>query len=166
MKGQITKMKIFKYLAFGIVIVFLSIALYRNFIYYTIPFNPIKEYESESKFEFYITKNLPDGEGINTSCQDTEACGSVLAYLSNLNLKPLKDKAATELITYDSNTYFTGMMKLSETEKIFISDISVDTPNILHLNSSIPYFKSGYYQIEDSTFDYDYIYELIGNKNE
>lgn len=159
-------MKIFKYLAFGIIIVILSIALYRNFIYYTIPFNPIKEYASESNFKFYITKNLPDGEGINTSCHDTEACRSVLEYLSNLNLKPLKDKSAHELLSYEKNTYFNGMLKFSESEKIFLSDISVDTPNILHLHSSIPYFKSGYYQIEDSTFDYDYIYELIDNKEE
>lgn len=162
---MIIQMKKMKYTAFAIVIVLLSIYLYKSFIYFTIPFNPIEEYASESQVDFFITKNLPDGDGVNAKCKDENTCGKVLEYLSELKLKPLKDKVAQEKLNYENTTYFSGALKLDDSELIFISDISVDTPNILRMSSSITGFKSGYYEVVDSEFDYDYIYNLI-SKNE
>ncbi|MCZ8542247.1 hypothetical protein [Psychrobacillus psychrodurans] len=159
-------MKKNKYLAIAIVLVLLSIYLYKSFIYYSIPFNPIKEYSTESDVDFYITKNLPDGEGVNAKCHDAKNCGLVLEYLSGLKLIPLKDKVAQKMLNYENATYFNGILKFNESEMIFISDISIDTPNVLRISSSITGFKDGYYEIEDSTFDYNYIYDLIGDTKE
>lgn len=160
-KVLVFKMKKIKYLAFGISIVLLSFYLYKNFIYYSIPFNPIKEYASESKIDFFMTKNIPDGEGINTKCKDTNTCDLVLEYFSDLKLVPIKDKAAYEMFKYENSTFYTGMLTFNESDKILISDISIDSPNSLHISSSIDGFKSGYYKIVDSAFDYNYIYNLI-----
>ena len=113
-----------------------------------------------------MTENLPDGEGIHASCHDTEACGLVLKYLSNLELKPITDKNAYDVMSFENSTYFTGMLKFNDSEMIFLSDISIDTPNILRLSSPIPGFRSGYYEVVDANFDYDYIHGLIGNKKE
>ncbi len=157
-------MKKNKYLAFAIVIVILlSVFVYKSFIYYQISFNPIKEFSSESLVDFHISKNLPDGESINAGCHDENTCGKVLEYLSNLKLVPLKDKVAQDMLNYEGETYFNGMLKFNESEVIFISDISIDTPNILRISSSITGFKDGYYKIKDSKFDYEYIYELISD---
>ncbi|CAM3299404.1 hypothetical protein FITA111629_15240 [Filibacter tadaridae] len=157
-------MKKIKYLAFAIVIVLLSIFLYKGFIYYKISFNPIKEFASESLVDFHISKNLPDGESVTAKCHDENTCGLVLEYLSNLKLVPLKDKAAQDMLNYENAIYFDGMLKFNESEVIFISDISIDTPNVLRISSSITGFKDGYYKIEDSKFDYDHIYELISTE--
>lgn len=131
-----------------------------------IPYNPIKEYATESQVDFHITKNLPDGEGVNAKCHDANTCGIVLEYLSDLKLIPLKDKTAQKMLNYENATYFNGMLKFNESEKIFISDISIDTPNVLHISSFITGFKDGYYEVVDSKFDYNYIYELISDNKE
>ncbi|WP_342536428.1 hypothetical protein [Sporosarcina sp. FSL K6-3508] len=154
-------MKKLLYSSFAIVLVLLSIYLYKGFIYYQIPFNPIKQYASEPNVDFYITKNLPDGDGVNAKCEDANTCGLILEYLSNLKLKPLKDKAAQAMLNYENATYYNGALRVNESEMIFISDISIDTSNILRISSSITGFKDGYYEIVDSTFDYNYIYGLI-----
>lgn len=108
-----------------------------------------------------MTKNIPDGEGINTKCKDTNTCDLVLEYFSDLKLVPIKDKAAYEMFKYENSTFYTGMLTFNESDKILISDISIDSPNLLHISSSIDGFESGYYKIVDSTFDYNYIYNLI-----
>ncbi|WOV83046.1 hypothetical protein PGH26_08850 [Sporosarcina jeotgali] len=154
-------MKKMKYLAFAIVLALISIYLYKGFIYYLIPFNPIKQYASESNVDFYITKNLPDGDGVNAKCEDANTCGLVLEYLSDLKLKPIKDKKAQAMLNYENATYYNGALRFNELDMIFISDISIDTPNILRISSSITGFKNGYYEIVDSKFDYNYIYDLI-----
>ncbi|MFC5604556.1 hypothetical protein [Sporosarcina koreensis] len=159
-------MRKIKYLTFAIIIVLLSLYLYENFIYYRFPFNPIKEYTSEPNIDFYFSRNLPNGEGITTKCQHANTCGLVLEYLSDLNLMPLKDNAAQGMLKYGNVTYFTGMLKFNESDKIFISDISIDTPNILRIYSPINGFKGGYYKIMDSKFDYNYIYNLTGDTEE
>lgn len=159
-------MKKIKYFAYAIVIVLLSIYIYQRFIYYRIPFNPITEYASESLVDFHISKNLPDGETINAKCHDANTCGLVLEYLSDLKLIPLKNKAAQDMLNYENAIYFTGMLKFNQSETIFISDISIDTLNVLRISSSITGFKDGYYQIVDSKFDHNYIYNLISDTEE
>lgn len=160
-------MKKNKYFAFALVIVLLlSVLVYKSFIYYQISFNPIKEFASESLVDFHISKNLPDGESVNAECHDENTCGKILEYLSNLKLVPLKDRVAQDMLNYESETYFNGMLKFNESEVIFISDISIDTPNVLRISSSITGFKDGYYKIKDSKFDYDHIYEWISDGKE
>ncbi|SDK47294.1 hypothetical protein [Sediminibacillus albus] len=161
-------MKKMKYLAFAIGIIFLSVYLYQNFIYYMIPFNPIEEYATESPVDFHITQNLPGGEEVNAKSHDPKTCDLVLEYLSNLNLKPLKDKDAWNALSKKENeTYLTGMVEFDQSGEIFISDLFIGNPDVLHISSSIAGFKrEGYYKIVDSTFDYDYIIDLIGNKGE
>ena len=132
-------MKKILYLVMAIIIVSLSsIYIYTNFIYYNISYNPIEEYKSESYVEFIITKNLPEGEETNVKCQDPNACKKVLEYLGSLNLKPLKDKTAIEMQNNESNTFYDGRLKFGESvasDTILISDISIDTPDIIRISS-------------------------------
>ena len=86
--------KMMMYSAFAIVLVLLSIYIYKGFIYYMVPYNPIKEYDSESLVDFHFTKNLSNGESDTVKCQDTDACDEALKYLSDLKLVPLKQKEA------------------------------------------------------------------------
>lgn len=157
-------MKKWKIISFMLVIALLSIYLYKSDLYYRIPFNPFEEYVAQSDTKVYMTKNLPDGNESSVKCEDTSTCDRIMEYLSGLNLVPLKDKKAYDLLMFDGKTYYTGMLKLNESDKIFLSDISEDTPNILLITSSIPEFKSGYYQVKDSTFDYDYLFDLMSEE--
>ncbi|WP_371069445.1 hypothetical protein [Sediminibacillus sp. JSM 1682029] len=161
-------MKRLKYLAFALGIIFLSVYLYQHFIYYMIPFNPLEEYATESPVDFHLTHNLSDGEEINAKTHDQKTCDLILEYLGNLELKPLKDKDARNALAKKENEgYITGMLKLDQSREIFISDLFINDPDVLHISSSIAGFKGeGYYKIVDSTFDYDYIMELIGNEEE
>ncbi|MFJ7973739.1 hypothetical protein [Psychrobacillus sp. NPDC096389] len=157
-----------KYLVFAIAIALLSIYLYQNFIYYQIPFNPIKEYVSESMVDFHITQNLPNGESVSVKCHEPDTCDLVLEYLSDLKLIPLKDKKAQKMISdKEHDTYLTGVLKFTESEEIFIKDIYIDDPTVLYISSANSGFKrEGYYKIVDSTFDYNYIFELISKTEE
>ncbi|QTM98461.1 hypothetical protein ERJ70_03620 [Sediminibacillus dalangtanensis] len=159
-------MKRLKYLAFALGIIFLSVYLYQNFIYYMIPFNPIEEYATESTVDFHLTQNLSDGEEVNAKSHDQKTCNLILEYLSNLKLKPLKHKDARNALAKKENeTYLTGMLKFDQSREIFISDLFLDDPDVLHISSSTAGFKGeGYYKIVDSTFDYDYIINLIGKE--
>lgn len=154
-------MKKWKMVSFMLVIALLSIYLYKSDIYYRIPFNPIEEHAAASGTKVYLTKNLPDGNETSVKCEDASTCDRVMEYISGLNLVPVKEKKAHNLLTYKGKTYYTGMLKVNKSDNIFLSDISEDTPNILHIASSIPGFKSGYYQVKDSTFDYDYLFDLM-----
>ncbi|MEK5391440.1 hypothetical protein NSQ59_13830 [Margalitia sp. FSL K6-0131] len=159
-------MKRFKWLAFGLcIVILLSLYLYQNYIYYKIPFNPIKEYASESLVDFHITKNLPNGEPVNGKCHESKTLGLVLEYFSNLKLIPLKDNDKLTLSPNKGNgTYLTGMLEFKQSTKIFISDIYIDNPTVLYIGSTTDGFKGkGYYKIVDSKFDYDYIFDLIGD---
>ncbi len=161
-------MKKMKYFVLALGIIFLSVYLYQHFIYYMIPFNPIEEYAAESPDDFHITQNLPDGEKVNAKSHDQKTCDLILEYLSNLKLKPLKDKDARNALAKKENeAYITGMLKLDQSREIFISDLFIDDPDVLYISSSIAGFNGeGYYKIVDSTFDYDYIIDLIGNQEE
>lgn len=131
-----------------------------------VPYNPIKEYASESLVDFHFTKNLPNGESDSVKCQDTNTCDEALKYLSELKLVPLKQKAALERFSnQERSTYFTGALEFEQYDVILISDILASNPTYLYFSSQITGFKGGYYKIVDSTFDYDYLYELI-NKTE
>lgn len=161
-------MKKMKYLAFLIVIILLSIYLYQSFIYYKIPFNPIKEYTSESLVDFHITQNLPNGESVSVESHESHTCDLVLKYLSNLKLTPLKEKKAQNMISDKENvTYITGMLKFNQPGEIFIKDIYTDDPTVLYISSPIAGFKrEGYYKIVDSSFDYKYIFDLLSDTEE
>jgi hypothetical protein len=161
-------MKSIKYLVFMIGLIFLLVSLYQNFIYYKIPFNPINEFVNESLVHFHITENLPNGEGVNTKCDDPDTCGLILDYFSNLKLIPLKDKAAREVLSKQGNeTYLTGMLEFNQSMKILISDIYLDNRTVIRISSPLAGFKGeGYYKIVDSKFDYNYIINLIGDNSE
>ena len=158
-------MKKLKYLVIAIVVVILSVYIYKNFIYYRIPFNPIKEYTAESLVDFHITQNLDNGKKISAKSHNPDTCDAILEYFSSLKLMPLTDKAAQKALSKNGNeTYITGMLKFEQSGEIFISDIFKKTPNVIHISSSIDGFKGeGYYKIVDSKFDYKYIIKLIDN---
>jgi hypothetical protein len=168
-KELVIIMKRIMYLVLALcIVVLLSVYLYRNFIYYKISFNPIKEYASESLVDFHITKNLPNGETVNAKCHKSNNCDLVLEYFSNLKLIPLKDKAALAARSKKGNgAYLTGMLEFNQSREILISDIFIDNPTVLYISSSTPGFKrQGYYKIVGSKFDYNYIYNLIGDIEE
>ncbi|MFS0688990.1 hypothetical protein AB1K89_07090 [Sporosarcina sp. 179-K 8C2 HS] len=152
---------------FAVVLILLSFYVYKSIIYYTVPYNPIKEYASESLVGFHFTKHPDGGESVDVKCQDTNSCDEALKYLSELNLVPLKQKAALKRFSkQEDTTHFTGELEFDQHKVILISDILEGNPTFLHFSSNIPGFKGGYYKIEESKFDYDYIYNLInGNGN-
>jgi hypothetical protein len=165
-KELVINMKRIKWLVFALcVVVLLSVYLYRSFIYYKIPFNPIKEYASESPVGFHISKDLPNGKTVTAHSNDSKNVGLVLEYLSNLKLIPLKDNDKQTLPPKKGNgTYVNGMLEFDQSRKIFINEIFIDNPTVLRISTSIHGFNGdGYYKIVGSKFDYNYIFDLIGN---
>lgn len=152
-----------KYLVIAIGVIILSVYIYKNFVYYTIPFNPIKEYATDSLVDFHITQNLDDGKKISAKSHNSDTCDAILEYFSSLKLMPLTDKAAKKELAKNGNkTYITGILKFKHSGEIFISDIFTENPNIIHFSSSINGFKGeGYYKFVDSKFDYNHIINLI-----
>lgn len=118
--------------------------------------------------DFHITQNLPNGESVSAKCHEMDTCDLVLEYLCDLKLIPLKDNKAQKMISdKEHDTYLTGMLKFTESEEIFIKDIYTDNPTVLYINSANSRSKrEGYYKIVDSTFDYNYIFELISETEE
>lgn len=160
-------MKSYKYLIFLLILVLLSVYIYHNYVYYKIPYNPIAEYSAEALSSFHITKNLSNGEGITAKSNDLNTCKKILKYFSGLKLLPLKDEIAwSENFSQENSTYFTGMLSFSQSHKVYISDIVLDNLTILRISSNVPGFHEGYYKIIGSKFEYNYIYDLIGNQTE
>lgn len=144
------------------ILLLLAIFIYQNFIYYRIPFNPIKEYASESLVDFRLTKNLSGGETVSVKSQQSSTCNLILDYFSELKLIPLKEQDAQRMLRKKENdTYLTGMLTFNNSGEILLSDIFLDTPNILYIGSSITGFKKGYYKVMDSEINYNYLYDLI-----
>jgi len=157
-------MKRFKYLTLALVLVFLLVFFYQNYVYYKIPYNPINKYSSETLTSFHITKNLPNNEEISKKTHDLNTCKLILKYFSNLQLTPIKDKLALDALSIQGNeTYFTGMLEFNQSEKIFLKDIFLEDLTVLYISSDTPGFHEGYYKITDSKFDYNYIFDLISN---
>lgn len=157
-------MKKMKYVVLFIVVLLLSFYIYKSFIYYAIPYNPIKEYESESLVDFHFTKHLPNGESVVVKCQDTNNCDESLKYLSELKLVPLKQKAALKKFSkQEDTTHFTGVLEFDQHNMILISDILAGNPTFLRFSSNITGFKEGYYKIVDSDFNYNYIFDLLND---
>ena len=159
-------MKKFKYLLIVLILVFLSLYLYQNYIYYKIPYNPISKYAATPS-GFHITKNLPNGEEVSVKSHDVDACNKALKYFSDLKLVPLKNKAAwNENSKQKSQTYFSGMFEFTQSNSLSINEIYLDNLTILYISSDKPGFHNGYYKIVGSEFDYKYIYDLIDNSKE
>jgi hypothetical protein len=78
-------MKKFKYLFILTISGLLFLFIYQNYIYYTIPHNPISEYEKKPT-NFHITINLPQGEHESLKSSDMHTCNLIFKYFSDLNL--------------------------------------------------------------------------------
>ncbi|MCG3088938.1 hypothetical protein [Sporosarcina cyprini] len=81
------------------ILLLLAIFIYQNFIYYKIPFNPIKEYASESLVDFRLTKNLSGGETVSAKSQQSSTCNLISDYFSELKLIPLKEQDAQRMLS-------------------------------------------------------------------
>ncbi len=157
-------MKLIKYIAAAAVLLVLSILYYQHNMYYKIPNNPFEKLEADSLTEFHLTKNRPDGTSVSASCHQGRECDDVLAYLRQLELLPLKEKAANRLLANEENMPFlTGMLKFGQSaDEIFLSDLYTDQPTVFAVSSTRSGFKgAGYYEVQQSEFDVDYVWRLL-----
>ena len=152
-----------KYIFIIAILLFLSICLYKNYIYYKLPYNPISHYATTSN-GFYITKNLPNGKEISLKTHDLNTCNLIFKYFSGLNLIPLKNKLALASINKQKyQAYFSCAFGFNNSENLFIDEIYINNLNVIYLSSSKSGFNRGYYKIIDSKFNYNYINRLITN---
>jgi len=157
-------MKLIKYIAAAVVLLILSVLYCQHNFYYKIPNNPFEEHAADSLTEFHLTKNRPDGTSVSASCHQGKECDDVLAYLRQLKLLPLKEKTANRLLTNEEHTsYLTGMLKFGQSaDEVFLCDLDTDQPTIFAVSSTRSEFKgAGYYEIQQSEFDVDYIWRLL-----
>lgn len=160
--GDVTVRRI-KYLFIIAILLLLSICLYKNYIYYKLPYNPISHYATTSN-GFHITKNLTDGTGITLKTHDLNTCNLIFKYFSGLKLVPLKDKLALDSINKQKNrAYFSCTFGFNELNYLFVNEIYLNNLNVIYISSNKPGFNRGYYKIIDSKFNYNYVNRLITN---
>lgn len=155
-------MKKIKYLIIVVIVLCLSISLYKNYIYYKIPHNPFDDVDTEIPLKFYFEANNSVDDETKIS-GDLETSIIAFKYFKNLELLPIKSDETPE---YHQDTYFSGRFKFSESfeEDIIISDIYLENLTVLYVSSDRPGFKDGYYKIINGKFDYEYINDLMDNK--
>lgn len=154
------EMKKFKYIFFILILVLLSRYLYKNYIYYKIPYNPISRYKTVPN-GFHITKNLPNGKDTTLITHNLKDCKLILQYFSGLKLIPLNyDSALTSINKHKNQPYFTCAFDFNESEYLFVDEIYIGNLNIIYISSNKPGFNRGYYKIIDSKFNYNYINKL------
>jgi len=156
-------MKKFKYLFIALIFSVLLVYLYQNHIYYLIPHNPLDELATDTLATCYLRVN---GD-IEKRSQNLNNNALIFKYLSDLNLIPVNLKNKThrdEIFKHDYNNYYSYGLKFgSPTYYVHINEIWLDNPTFMYIGSSRPSFRSGYYKIIDSKFDYMYVNKLIND---
>lgn len=155
-----------KCLFFLVISLFCSLSIYKNYIFYKIPYNPLVQLSTNSPTSFYFDLNTPDGETLSKSSHKLEDTALIFKYFNELHLIPLKEKKHREEIHGDlASSYYSCGFKFNDLKQnfIFINEIYLDDLTILSIRSDIPKIKNGYYKIIDSKFDYKYINSILNN---
>lgn len=166
MKGVIEIVKKIKYLLYVVILFFLLLSLYQNYIFYKIPYNPLTELSIDPPAKFYLTLNGSTGTTLSKKSYNLDNNAVILKYFSDLNLIPLKEKRhEDEIYKHETKSYYSCGFRFGDLRYnfIFITEIYLDNLTILSIRSDIPKFKNGYYKIIDSKFDYEYINGILDN---
>lgn len=158
-------MKKFKYLVLVLVLVFLSVYLYQNHIYYKIPYNPL-DVITDTPYSCHFTLDYSNGEWSTKASRNLNNNALIFKYFSDLNLTPLKiESNKEEIFEHKNGINFSYRFRLGPPTYyyIVIDEIWLDNLSILHIRSSKPRSHNGYYKIIDSKFDYKYVNNLITN---
>lgn len=144
-----------------IILIFLSIFIYNNYIYYKIPYNPIAKYSPNDPSSFSIEKRFTNGESsMMFTKRNSKYNKIILEYFSNLELVPIKNMN----ISLDQ-IYFINFIEFDFSKYIIIRNIFIENLNIIYISSNIDGLNSGYYKIINSEFDYEFIYKQIRMSN-
>ena len=146
---------------------FLLIYFYQNYIYYKIPYNPLVELITDTPTSCYLKEYHPNNKMIDKSSHNLKSNTLISKYFKDLNLIPLKKEAnRNEIFNHKNDTHFSYMLKIgpSPNYNVFISEIWLDNLSILSIRSDkLGFNNNGYYKIIDTKFDYKYVYDLITN---
>lgn len=155
-------MKKNKYIIIALVCILLSPFLYKYFLYYKIPNNPLVKLSSDAvSCSFTEIKYDPEEYKHHFNYHSLD-CSVIFNYLKDLKLKPLKNEDYSSVYDIIKPDYYYSI-KLSEPDwkydlniKLWLKDLSV-----IYINCNKPGFKSGFYKLIDSEFDYKYLNDLI-----
>ena len=81
-----------KCLFFLVISLLCSLSIYKNYIFYKIPYNPLVQLSTNSPTSFYFDLNTPDGETLSKSSHKLEDTALIFKYFNELHLIPLKEK--------------------------------------------------------------------------
>lgn len=155
-------MKKNKYIIIALVSVFLLPFLYKYYLYYKIPYNPLLKITSNITSCSVTEYKNPPYDPVDMLSSHSYDCSIIYNYLTGLRLKPLKyDDHSTN---YDIER-IDYRYSISFLQPDLYNDITIGVWNkdlsVIYISSNNPDFKDGYYKIEDTEFDYKYINELI-----
>lgn len=141
--------------------------IYDSFIYYLIPYNPLEAIETNSvlkgKFELFSHSDGLHFRGI----EDPDELNPIFGYFKGLNIKPITLKTHNKIISKSkcdvmySFIFWYISPKDNHKYHIRIGEIYIDELTALYIRSSEPRFKTGYYKIIGSKFDYMYFKKLL-----
>lgn len=153
----------------ALIFILFTVFIYKNFVYYVIPSNPLAKSFTTPLF-CSVTKQEPDALGsigkpenvkyINTSA--LEECSAILEYISSLKLKPLKQKDSG----YGSVNLTYNIRLSSPEDDLIMIFVWLDDLSTIYIGSDKPDFPEGHYKIVGTKFDYEYINSLIENSDE
>lgn len=155
-------MKKNKYIIIALVCILSLPFLYKYYLYYKIPYNPLVKISSDVMSCSGIQYENPPQDVISYISTHSQDCSVIFNYLSDLKLKPLKyeDYSTSFDIVKVDYRYF-----LSFTQPDLYYDLSISAwdkdLSIIYISSNKPGFKEGYYKVTDSEFEYKYINELL-----
>lgn len=158
-------MKRLKYL-FYVLILFLLLNFYQNYIFYRIPYNPLAELSTDIPTKFYLNLNGPNGVTLSKSSYNLDDNTLIFDYFEKLNLIPLKEKRhRDEIYKHDTESYYSCGFRFGDLKYsfVYITEVYLDDLTVLSIRSDIPKFKNGYYKIIDSKFDYEYINSILNS---
>jgi hypothetical protein len=160
-------MKIFKYLFIALIVFIILIFLYKNYIYYLIPYNPFVEFsEDELKtFRFEEYNSFEPSESVHMKSNNLENNKLIFQYFRNLKLKPVRSNIIEEGLNGNIVYSMSFTFGAPSYGRIFINDLFLEEPSFFRISFSDNRLKNkeGYYQIIDSEFDLNYIKTLINN---
>lgn len=161
------KKNIFKLTITSIIVLMLSFLVYRNYVYYLIPYNPLKEYYNTTPYSVnYIlyTDENPSGYHINTDQNNTEYNDEIIfEYFRNLKLVPLsRNEFKMERSLVESTDRVWYSFEFEDYGTLYINDIFLDNLSVIRISGdNIPQYHEGYFKIVDGEVDYNYISKLI-----
>ncbi len=161
-------MKVLKNLSVLLMIFVLILFIYTNFIVYLIPYNPFTEFSLEELESVYFEGAYID-DGTSKSeyivSEDIENDRFIFEYFKGLKLKPRKSNKIDKDFADTRRLSGGFIFGKPSYDHILINDLFLEDPGIFHISFKNDKLKSksGYYEILDEEFDFEYIDSLINS---